>query len=129
MSVGDSPSNGSYFLVAVSTRENLDLCIKHALAGFLSGENGAWTFSEIQVGDFVSFLYGARAHNLYKVGRKEAICCDEELPPWEPLRFKKGGKVYDFPFRLYVEPIRTFVESIVRAEFFYVAENLLLRGL
>lgn len=128
MAIGDSFSKSSYFLVAVSTRENLELCIKHALAGFLSGENGAWTFSEIQAGDFVSFLYGARAHNLYKVARKEAILCQEELPPWKPLSFKKGGKVYNFPFRLYLEPVRRFIEPIMRTEFFYVAENLLLRG-
>jgi hypothetical protein len=128
MPVENSAANASFFLVAVSTRENLELCIKHSLAGFLSGENGVWTFSEIEIGDFVSFLYGARAHNLYKVASKEAIQCLEELPPWEPLRFKKGGKAYTFPFRLHLEPIRKFVEPIVRTEFFYVAENLLLRG-
>jgi hypothetical protein len=59
----------SYFLISVSTRENLELCIKHGLAGFPSGESGAWTFCEIQQGDFVSFLYGARAHNLYLVAK------------------------------------------------------------
>src|SRR5712692_2228935 len=118
----------SYFLVAVSTRENLELCVKHALAGFLSGENGAWTYSELEKGDFVSFLYGARAYNLYRVIRKEAIQAPENLPPWEPLSFKEGGPAYTFPFRLYLQPIRAFAEPIVRTEFSYVAENLLLRG-
>jgi hypothetical protein len=127
----ESPSatnKPSYFLVSVSTRENLELCIKHGLAGFPSGESGAWTFCEIQQGDFVSFLYGARAHNLYKVAKREAVADAEHLPPWKPLTFKDSGKTYSFPFRLHLQPIRAFIEPIVRAEFFYVAENLLLRG-
>jgi hypothetical protein len=118
----------SYFLISVSTRENLELCIKHGLAGFPSGESGAWTFCEIQQGDFVSFLYGARAHNLYKVAKREAIVDAAHVPPWKPLTFKESGKTYSFPFRLQLQPIRTFIEPIVRTEFFYVAENLLLRG-
>ena len=55
--VPSAAARPSYFLVSVSTRENLELCIKHGLAGFPSGESGAWTFCEIQEGDFVSFLY------------------------------------------------------------------------
>lgn len=120
--------NPSYFLVSVSTRENLDLCIKYGLAGFPSGESGAWTYCEIREGDFVSFLYGARAHNLYVVHRREAIADAENVPPWKPLIFKESGKIYSFPFRLHLRPVRTFVETIVRNEFSYVAENLLLRG-
>lgn len=118
----------SYFLISVSTRENLELCVKHGLAGFPSGESGAWTFCEIQEGDLVSFLYGAKAHNLYKVAKREAIRDAERLPPWKPLTFKESGRTYSFPFRLHLEPIRVFAEPIVRTEFFYVAENLLLRG-
>jgi hypothetical protein len=121
-------NNPCYFLVSVSTRENLDLCIKHALAGFPSSESGAWTFCEIREGDFVSFLYGARAHNLYEVGKREAIIGAEHFPPWKPLVFEDSGKTHSFPFRLWLRPIRTFVESIARHEFFYVAENLLMRG-
>jgi hypothetical protein len=127
---GDSPpkSYPSYFLVSVSTRKNLDLCIKHALAGFPGGESGAWTFCEIADGDFVSFLYGARAHNLYQVSRREALRDPEHLPPsWEPLTFGKDKKVY-FPFRLHLRPVRVFDEPLVRPEFSYVAENLLRRG-
>jgi len=123
-----SPKNPSYFLISVSTRDNLELCIKYALAGFPSGESGAWTFCEIQQGDFVSFLYGARAHNLYKVAKHEAIRHADRFPPWKLLTFKESGRTYSFPFRLFLEPIRIFTEPIVRAEFFYVAENLLLRG-
>jgi hypothetical protein len=118
----------SYFLISVSTRENLELCIRHALAGFPSGESGAWTFCEIQVGDFVSFLYGATAYNLYRVTEREAISGADLLPPWKPLVFRETGKTYSFPFRLHMLPMRTFSESLVRAEFSYVGENLLLRG-
>jgi hypothetical protein len=125
---GQASPHPSYFLISVSTRENLELCIKHGLAGFPSGESGAWTFCEIQDGDLVSFLYGARAHNLYKVAKREAIRDAERLPPWKPLTFKESGRTYSFPFRLHLEPIRVFTEPIVRTEFFYVAENLLLRG-
>lgn len=120
--------NPSYFLISVSTRENLELCIKYGLAGFPSGGNGAWTYCEIEDGDFVSFLYGARAHNLYRVTKREAIKNAESVPPWKPLTFKESGKTYSFPFRLYLQPLRTFTEALVRAEFSYVAENLLLRG-
>jgi hypothetical protein len=118
----------SYFLISVSTRENLELCVRHGLAGFPSGESGAWTFCEIAQGDFVSFLHGARAHNLYRVSRREAISEADHLPPWKPLTFRESGKTYSFPFRLYLQPVRVLSEPIVRAEFFYVAENLLLRG-
>jgi Endonuclease NucS C-terminal domain len=124
----DRKEGASYFLISVSTGENLELCLRYALAGFPGGENGAWTFSEIDEGDFVSFLYGARAYNLYQVGKKEAVAGAEHLPPWKPLIFAESGKTYAFPYRLQLRPVRTFVESIARTEFLYVAENLLLRG-
>jgi len=117
----------AYFLISVSNKTNLDLCIKYALAGFTNSINGLWTFMEIQEGDFVSFLYGAKVYNLYKVRKKEALKNAHELPPWPPITFS-SGKTYYFPFRLYLEPIRQFVESMVKPEFAYVAENLLLRG-
>ncbi len=118
----------SYFFLAVSNQENLKLCKRYALAGFTSNINGAWAFSEINEGDYISFLYGARAHNLYQVVHKEAIKNAEHLPPWKPLTFRESGKTYHFPFRLYLKQVRTFEEPIVRAEFSYIAENLLLRG-
>ena len=118
----------SYFLISVSTRENLALCMRYGLAGFPSGEGGAWTFCEVQTGDFVSFLYGARAYNLYRVVERQALCNAELLPPWKPLTFSESGRTYSFPFRLRLKPVRAFVEPLVRAEFSYVAENLLLRG-
>jgi len=118
----------AYFLISVSNRKNLELCIKYALAGFTNSINGVWTFSEIREGDFISFLYGARANNLYRVEKKEAILNAQKLPPWEPITFRMSGITYYFPFRLYLSPIRKLNESLVRAEFAYVAENLLLRG-
>lgn len=118
----------AYFFVAVSSRKNLELCAKYALAGFPNSINGAWTFSEIQEGDFISFLYGAKAHNLYRVEGKEAIKDAKNLPPWDTMTSKSSRKTYYFPFRLYLTPIRKLNESLVRAEFAYVAENLLLRG-
>jgi len=118
----------AYFLISVSNRTNLELCVKYALAGFTNSINGLWTFSEIQEGDFISFLYGARAHNLYQVEGKEAIRDAQDLPPWDSITFKMSGITYYFPFRLHLSPIRKFSESLVRAEFAYVAENLLLRG-
>jgi len=72
----------AYFLVSVSNRTNLDLCMKHGLAGFTSSINGLWTFVEIQEGDYVSFLYGARVSNLYKVTEKRAFKNADKLPPW-----------------------------------------------
>jgi len=55
----------AYFLISVSNKKNLELCLKYALAGFMNNISGVWTFEEIQEGDFVSFLYEAKAHNLY----------------------------------------------------------------
>jgi len=118
----------AYFLISVSNRKNLELCIKYALAGFTNSINGVWTFSDIQEGDFISFLYGAKAYNLYRVEGKEAIKDAQGLPPWDPVTFKMSGITYYFPFRLRLSPIRKLTESLVRAEFVYVAENLLLRG-
>lgn len=118
----------SYFLISVSNRRNLDLCIRHALAGFTNSISGIWTFVEVQEGDFVSFLYGAKAYNLYVVDRKEAIKDAEAIQPWPSITFKQSGRTYYFPFWLHLRPVRRSEESLVRAEFAYVAENLLLRG-
>jgi hypothetical protein len=118
----------SYFLISVSNKENLELCKKYGLAGFTNSINGLWTFSEIQEGDYISFLYGAKVNNLYQVKSKEAIKNAISLPPWEPITFKMSGITYYFPFRLQLSPVRSLGESLVRAEFAYVAENLLLRG-
>ncbi len=118
----------SYFLVSLSNKENLKLCEEYALAGFPNSINGLWTFFEIREHDFISFLYAARAHNLYEVVKKESIENAENIGPWKPMTSKLSGKKYCFPFRLWLKPIREFNESLVRNEFCYIAENLLLRG-
>jgi hypothetical protein len=118
----------SYFFIAVSTRENFEICRKHAYAGFPNTINGLWAFVDINVGDFVTFLYGARAYDLYKVVKKEAILDAENLPPWKNIHFRKYNKVYYFPYRLHLKPIRRFDEPLARAEFLYIAENLMRRG-
>jgi len=118
----------NYFLISVSNKENLNLCISHALAGFTNSINGLWTFSEIKEEDYISFLYAARAHNLYQVIKKEAVGDADKVSPWKSVTFKMSGKTYYFPFRLKLKPIREFNEPLVRNEFSYVAQNLLLRG-
>jgi len=117
-----------YFLVSVSNRTNLDLCVRYALAGFTNSISGLWTFVEIEEGDYISFLYGARVFNLYIVAKKEALKGADKVPPWPPVTFRMSGKTYYFPFRLHLEPVRELNEPMVRPEFAYVAENLLLRG-
>ena len=117
----------NYFLISVSNKENLELCIKHAMAGFTNSINGLWTFLDIKEGDYISFLYGARVKNLYRVIKKVAYRNSENLPPWPQITFR-SGKTYYFPFRLLLKQEREFDEPMVRAEFSYIAENLLLRG-
>lgn len=118
----------AYFLISVSNKNNLNLCIRYAMAGFTNSINGAWTFVEIRKGDYISFLYGAKAYNLYQVKDKIAFKNAKDLPPWPPVTFSMSGNTYYFPFRLFLKPIRKFIEPLVRAEFSFVAENLLLRG-
>jgi hypothetical protein len=78
----------AYFLISVSNKTNLNLCMRYGLAGFTSSINGLWTFVEIQEGDHVSFLYGARVFNLYKVVKKEALKGADKLPPWPLLHLR-----------------------------------------
>lgn len=122
------PNEPSYFLISVSNRLNLDLCLRYALAGFTNSVNGLWTFLDISDGDYISFLYGARVKNLYKVERKLAFKNAANLGPWPSVTFRMSGNTYYFPFRLFLKQEREFDEPMVRPEFSYVAENLLLRG-
>jgi Endonuclease NucS len=118
----------NYFLVSLSNYINLELCIKYALAGFTNSSNGFWTYLEIDEGDFTSFLYGAKAWNLYRVKSKAALKEARTLPPWPLVTFRVSRQTYYFPFRLHLEPVRVLQESLVRDQFAYVARNLLLRG-
>jgi len=97
------------------------------MAGFTNSKNGFWAFIDIDEGDYVSFLYGARIKNLYRVKKKVAYKNARDLPPWNPIRFRSGQEYY-FPFRLYLEPKLYLDESMVKPQMAYVAENLLLRG-
>lgn len=117
----------SYFFVAVSTKKNLDLCREYGLAGFPSSRNGAWAFADVEVGDYVSFVYGAQAFDLYEVRNKRAVLNAADVPPWPSLELRRGG-TYHFPFRLDLQRERVLEENLVRSEFRYIAENLLLRG-
>ena len=118
----------NYYLIAVSNKKNIELCMRYGIPGFMNSINGAWTFLDINVGDFITFICGARAFNLYKVSKKMAIENAENLPPCDAIKFRETGNTYYFPFRFEFELIREFNEPIVRYEFTYVAENLLLRG-
>jgi hypothetical protein len=118
-----------YFFLAVSNRKNLNLCMQWLTAGFPDTINGAWAFCDIKEGDFVTFLYGAKAYNLYRVTRKFAVRDPASVPPkWEPLIFKQSGRKCYFPFRLQLKPVREFEESLTKEKYAYIAENLLQRG-
>ncbi len=117
-----------YYLLSVSTKQNLDLCRRYALGGVTNSATGVWAYSDVSEGDYVSLLYGAKAYDLYRVEEKFAILRAENVGPWPKITFQESGRSYYFPFRFKLHTIRTFGESLVRAEFAYVAENLLLRG-
>ena len=113
----------NYFLVSVSNHNNLVLCRKYCLAGFPNTANGFWTYLEVEEGDFVSFLYGAKIWDLYRVEEKVAVEGADESPEWQPV----GRDRSYFPFRLKLKPVRYFEESLVREKFSLVAESLLPR--
>ena len=117
----------SYFLVAVSTRKNLEACVRHGLAGLPRSRPGVWAYEDILVGDYISFLYGAKVWNLYSVREKRAYLDATDLPPWELLTFRSGMR-YDFAYRLLLEPVKALNEEIARPGFHYLGENLLQRG-
>ena len=118
----------NYYLIAISNKENLELCKRELIAGFPSSKNGFWTYLEIEEGDYISFLYGAKIYGLYKVSKKITYKNDEDSKnPWETIKFN-SKKEYTFPFRLLLNQIKEFEESLVKPEFTYIAENLLLRG-
>lgn len=47
----------AYFLVAVSNKLNLDLRVRHALAGFSNSGTGVWAYVDIREGDYISFVF------------------------------------------------------------------------
>jgi hypothetical protein len=109
------------YLISVSNRENLELCEKYALAGFTNSRSGVWTFEEVEVGDFISFLYGAKAHNLYKVKEKVALLDADKAPPWKPITFSLSKRTYFFPFQEFI------IQAVIRhrlAEYDYLQKFL-----
>jgi len=74
------------------------------------------------------FSLWSKSKKLYKVVKKVAYKNAENLPPWPPVTFKMSGNTYHFPFRFYLKQERILDEPMIRLEFAYVAENLLLRG-
>jgi len=122
----DSAMN-DYFLISVSTRRHLELCLEHRLAGFSNSINGLWAYLDIDEGDYVSFLYGARLYHLYRIAAKRAYANAEQLGPWPAITFR-SGRTYYFPFRVHLQRVRHLEESLVRPEFAFVGENLFLRG-
>jgi hypothetical protein len=97
------------------------------MAGFPEGESGLWSYEDIHIGDYVTFLYGATAYNLYRVKAKFALN-NPNLPPpnWKPIEGRHGPRY--FPFRLSLERIKIFQDSIAKETYKSVAENLLRRG-
>ncbi|WP_423792216.1 hypothetical protein ACPB8Q_05670 [Methanocaldococcus indicus] len=74
----------NYYLIALSNKENLEICKKELMAGFPNSKNGFWAYLEINEGDYVSFLYGAKIHNLYKVSKKITYKNKEDSEkPWK----------------------------------------------
>lgn len=114
--------------MAVSNRFNLELCMRYDIAGFPEGASGVWAFSDIRIGDYLSFLYGATVFNLYRVRDKEAVLEAKKLPPqWKPIVSRDNRERY-FPFRLYLERKKGFQDSIAKEIYRSIAENLLRRG-
>lgn len=93
---------------------------------FPDTKNGVWAYVDINIDDFISFLYGGRAHGLYKVIKKEVLKNPKLLTFWKPIITKKG--VIYFPYLLHLKPVRELDEPLARPEFIYITENLLRRG-
>ena len=104
-----------YFIVILSSEENLQKCINNNIAGFPKTDNGRWAYLDINKGDYISFYYNGRIFNLYQVNKKfipdefkKKEMGNEEYDPvalsdnkkerWRAIITKKGN-IY-FPYRL-----------------------------
>ncbi len=72
--------------------------MKFGLDGFTNSISGFWTFLDIDEGDYISFLHGARVKNLYKVVKKAAYKNAENLPAGLLLPLKCPVKHIIFHF-------------------------------
>lgn len=116
------------FLISISTPKNLDLCINYSLDGLTYSVIGLYTFVDVQKEGFVPSCYGAKAHNINIVKKKDAVRNAELVPSWQSIIFQQPRITYYFPFYMRLQPIRKFEESLVRTESAYAAESLPLRG-
>ena len=123
-----------YFIIILSSEENLYKCINNKTAGFPETTNGKWAYLDINKGDFLSFYYNGRIFHLYRVNNKfipyefrnKIAIGNEEYDPvslgnnekWKAIPSKKGN-VY-FPYRLSLELLveTDFITSIIFKESF-----------
>jgi len=82
----------NYFLISVSNRQNLDLCLKYSLAGFTSSINGFWTFVDIKEGDYVSVPIRCKSEKLIQSCKKGSIQRRGKTATLPSVTFKMSGK-------------------------------------
>lgn len=117
-----------YFFAALSFRSHLDKCRELSLAGFPTSSTGSWAFVDIAVGDRLSFIFGARAIDLFEVVGKAAVALGTADNPWAGLEKQVDPAKETYPFRLRLRRLRKFDLGIAQKEFAYIANNLMRRG-
>lgn len=139
-----------YYIILLSSEENLSKCKEHTIAGFPYTDNGVWAYLDINEGDYVSFYYNGKIHNLYKVSKKfipdeyknkkkECKGKDKYDPisleknnkiRWRAISKKKDEYIY-FPYRLKLLELKEGIEfrtlSIFKEEFKRFGNNILPR--
>lgn len=138
-------SRPKYFIVLLSTRENLEICRNHRMAGFPDTENGRWAFVDIELGDYVSFYHSYHLYDLCQVKAKnipnhyrlrEALGTEPRDPvpvdsstSWKAIK-TKNGYLY-FPYRLELNRLEEtdFDPMVVfKRKFVHLGANLIPRG-
>lgn len=115
-----------FYALSVPAEINLHLCRQLMLAGFPASRGGRLAFTEIDVGDLVTFLFEGEFYDLFEVERK--ICLRDDIAknagPW-PVRDGVYGRIY-FPYRLALKPVRIAAEpvSLLRPETGLFAKSL-----
>ncbi len=97
-----------------------------SMAGFPETHSGKWAYLDINKGDYVTFVHGAWAYNLYIVEEKFIEKDYKKNSPWPPIG--TGTRKLYFPYRLCLKRIGEFSEPLVRTDFAFVGESLLARG-
>lgn len=120
-----------YFIVTLSSEENLNKCINNNIAGFPETDNGMWAYLDINNGDYISFFYNGRIFNLYKVAKKfipnafhnkkgigsskyDPVPLSPNGNQWKAIHTRKNKNIY-FPYRLSLDPINKlkFATSVI----------------